>query len=41
MKYVVFEKIVNTIVENNIEIDKEIFETLLNIRNYNNMTQQL
>ena len=41
MKYEVYEKIINTIIEKNIEIDKEIYEILLNIKNYNSTAQEL
>lgn len=41
MKYVVFEEIINKIVENNIEIDKETFSILLNIKNFNLTAKEL
>ena len=41
MKYVVFEEIINKIVENNIEIDKETFSILLKIKNFNMTAKDL
>lgn len=41
MKCVVFDEVINKIVEKNIEIDKETFSILLNIKNFNTTTKEV
>jgi len=41
MKYEVYEKVIDKIIEKNIELDKETFEILLKIKNFNNTAQEL